>query len=347
MTAGLSKPSVGRSDELPTWRLIDLGRCAPVRAQAFAESVAESVGAGEVPNTVLVAQPSTPYISVGFHQSFSEEVDPEFLQRRRVPVIRRIEGGGATWLDRDQWFYQLVYRDEDGGPGGPPDLERFLVAPARAARDLGIAVDWRPPSDLVVGDRKVSGNAGGDWAGAHLLVGGFLGRADHAAMAGLLRLPHPGVRPLLRNEVERWVTSWEAESGTLPSWRELCERLVEAFRALRLFRVRPGHPTPAEESRFHRETVPRHRDPKWRELPPVDKPSGPLCRRIRVAGPHGLLVHADESSGRMTVALVDGPEIRAGYVLDSQLTDSPRRLQPDTAEFEELRTTVRACRGVG
>jgi lipoate-protein ligase A len=339
------EPAVRGDEELPVWRFLDLGRCEPFRAQAFVESVAESVAAGEVPNTLAVAQPAAPYISLGFHQSFVEEVDPAFLERRPVPVIRRVEGGGATWLDPDQWFYELVYRDEDGGPGGPQDLARFLAAPARAARNLGLPADLRLPSDLVVGDRKVSGNAGGDWADARLLVGGILGRTDHGAMTDLLRLPHPGVRPLLRAEVERWVTSWEAETGTLPSWSGLRDRLLEAFRALRLFRVRPGRPTPAEESRFRSETVPRHQDPAWRELPPLPKPPGPIRRRIRVAGPHGLLVSTDAGSEQLSVAVVDGSEVRAAYLLGSALAERPRRLAPDSTEMRELRAVVRATAG--
>jgi lipoate-protein ligase A len=335
------------SEELPLWRLIDLGRCSPLRAQTFAESVAASVGGGEVANTLLVAQPAAPYISLGFHQSFAEEIDPAFLLRRHVPVIRRVEGGGTTWLDPDQWFYQLVYREEGGGRGGASDFERFLAGPARAARALGIAVDWRPPSDLVVEDRKISGNGGGDWADAHLLVGGFLGRADHAAMADLLRLPHPGVRPLLRDEIARWVTSWEAETGTLPRWGELRDRLREAFEALRLFRAVPARPTAEEERRFRRETIPRHEDPGWRELPSVPSSSAPLRRRIRVAGPHGLLILADPGSGRLTVAATDGSEIRTAYTLEPSPAARPRRLRPSSPELEAVRTELRDPPGFG
>ena len=343
MTRSTAEPLPGAEDDLPVWRLIDLGRCEPFRAQTFVESVAESVASGEVPNTLIVAQPSSAYVSLGFHQSFAEEIDPGFLERRRVPVIRRVEGGGTTWLDPDQWFYELVYRDDSGGRGGPRDLERFLAAPGRAARELGLGAVLHPPSDLVVGDRKVSGNAGGDWAGAHLLVGGFLGRADHGAMADLLRLPHPAVRPLLRTEIERWVTSWEAEAGRLPAWSAVRDRLVEAFRALRLFRALPGHPTSAEESRFRTETLPRHQDPEWRELTPVAKSPGPLRRRIRVAGPHELLVFDGSGSGTLTVAVVDGPDLRAAYVADVSRADAPARLPRDSREFEDLRSSVLAA----
>jgi lipoate-protein ligase A len=345
VTGAVGAPTPAGDAELPVWRLIDLGRCEPYRTQAFAESVAESVARGDVPNTLLIAQPDRPYISLGFHQSFLEELDPVFLAQRRVPVIRRVEGGGTTWLDPDQWFYQLVYRDGEGGRGGAADLERFLAAPVRAARDMGLPVDLRLPSDLVVEGRKISGNAGGDWADAHLLVGGFLGRADHAAMANLLRLPHPGLGPLLRAQIDRWITSWELETGAIPAWDSVRDHLVEAFRTLRLFRVRSGRPTSAEESRFLSETVPRHQDPEWRELPPVPRPRGPILRRIRIAGPRGMFFVADEGSERVLVAIVDGVKIRAGYVLGCNRRERPQRLASDAPELGELRAALSAIAG--
>jgi lipoate-protein ligase A len=332
---------------LPLWRLIDLGRCPPMRAHAFAESVAESVAAGDVANTLLIARPAAPYISLGFHQSLVEEIDPGFLERRPVPLLRRVEGGGTTWLDPDQWFYQLVYRDEGGGPGGPPDLARFLAAPVRAARELGLPAELRPPSDLVVGDRKISGNAGGDWADVHLLVGGFLGRADTASMADLLRLPHPGVRPLLRELLDARITSWEVEAGGLPAWETVRDRLVRAFQALGLFRVRKDAPTAREESRFRSETVPRHQGAEWRELPPVAKASTLLRRRIRIAGPHGLVVVGEEGSERLFVGVVEGETVRVGYRLEASPASRPLRLGQDAPELGALRGAVRGAGGFG
>ncbi len=323
------------------WRHLDLGRCDPVRAQAFVESVAESVAAGEVPNTLVTAQPNAPYVSLGFHQSFSEEIDEGFLARRRVPVLRRVEGGGTTWLDPDQWFYQLAYREEDGGPGGPADLVRFLRAPVAAARLLGLSAELRAPSDLVVGDRKVSGNAGGDWAGAHILVGGVLGRADHRAMSDLLKLPHPAIRPIVREEIERRVTSWEAETGSLPAYAAWRDHLVEAFRAQGLFRSRPGRPTPSEETRFRTETTARHEDPSWRELPPAAKAPGPVVRRLRIAGPHGLLVLSATGTDRLGVAVVHGATVREAYAVGPPAgREGARRLAEGTDEFAEIARAV-------
>ncbi len=316
-----------RPGRLPSWRLLDLGRCAPARAQAFVEAVAVSVGEGRVPNTLVLAQPSAPYLSLGFHQSFHEELDPGFLERRRIPVLRRVEGGGTTYLDPDQWFFQLAYRDEGGGRGGPEDLKRFLRGPVAAARSLGLSAELRAPSDLVVGGRKVSGNAGGDWEGAHLVVGGFLLGADVRAMADALRLPHPALRPLLRGLVAREVTSWEEAVGVRPPWERFRQALASAIATEGRFEARTGAPTPAEEARFLEETLPRHSDPAWRELPPAPRRAGSLVRRLRIAGPHGLLVF--RGSGEHLAAIVDGDRLVEAYRVGDGPTDALEELGED------------------
>jgi lipoate-protein ligase A len=327
--------------ELPIWRRIDLGPCDPFRAQAFAEAVAVSVGRGDSPNTLLFAQTERPYLSLGFHQSFEEEIDPHFLERHRIPTIRRVEGGGTTYLDPDQLFYQLVYRDDKAGAGGPLDLPRFLAGPVSAAIALGLPAGFRAPSDIVVLGRKFSGNAGGEWSGAGLIVGNFLGRADHRAMADLLRLPHPSLRPLVRREVERWVTSWESETGRFPVWEDVKAALVEGFRAAGLFRTKNGAPTPVEESCFRTETVPRHQDPSWREVPPPPfRPGGPR-RRIRIAGPHGLLIFDGSEPGQLGVALVDGSELREGFQVSPGPKEELRPLGAEDPEFQELARSAR------
>ncbi len=329
--------------ELPVWRRIDLGRCSPLRAQTFVESVAQFVGAGEVPNTLLFARPDSPYVSLGFHQSFAEEVDPQFVARRRIPVIRRVEGGGTTWLDSDQWFYQLVYRDE--GAGGPGDLARLLRPVAEAATEQGLTLTVRPPSDLVVGERKISGNAGGDWDGAHILVGGILGRADRENMADLLRLPHPGVRPIVRAELARWVTSWVDETGHLPEWTAFADAVTNAFGEAGLFRTRSADPSEAEEAHFRRETVARHQETTWSELPPLPRTASSVERRLRVAGPHGILVLAGPGSEERRIAIVDGAVVRAGYALGPSLEAVARPLPRESSELEELAAAVRSITG--
>ncbi len=329
-----------RGGALPTWRLLDLGRCPPERAQSFAEAVAPSVADGSVPNTLLLARPSAPYISLGYHQSYAEELEPGFLARRPLPVLRRVEGGGTTYLDPDQIFYQLVYRDEATAAGGAADLARVLGAVARAARQLGLEASVRPPCDLVVGDRKFSGNAGGDWEGAHLIVGGWLLRADRETMADLLRLPDPALRPLLLREMGRWITSWEEETGGCPAPEHIAPALVEGFERAGLFRALPGETTEAEEARFRDEVAPRIETPEWRELPPLPKPPGPSVRRVRVAGPHGLWIVDGGSDGGRWAAVVEGNRIQEAFRWPEGDPGALLLVEPGRAEWEELRAAT-------
>ncbi len=313
-------------EDLPVWRLLNLGSCEPVRAQGFAEAVAPSVGRGDVPNTLLVVRTETPFVSLGFHQSYEEEIDPAFLDRHHIPVFRRVEGGGTAYLDSGQLLYYLVYRTAGRSGGGPSDLPRFLAGPLHAARSQGLAAEIRPPSDLTVGGRKISGNSGGDWADAHLIAGDLLGRTDHRAMADLFRLPHPALRSLLRREVRRWLTSWEGETGGPPDWKALTAALIEGFRAAGLFRLEPDRATAEEEHYFRAETVPHHYDRSWRDLPASSTPAGRLRRRIRVAGPHGLLVLDGTARGELSIGIVEGSELREAYLVGPGSTGGLRAI---------------------
>lgn len=85
---------------MEVWRLVDPGLAEPYMAQTFYEAVAQAVDGGEPPpNTVLLVQPSAPYVCLGFHQELEKEIDVECCREKGLPIIRRSQGGGATHLD--------------------------------------------------------------------------------------------------------------------------------------------------------------------------------------------------------------------------------------------------------
>ena len=330
---------------LPLWRVIDLGQCEPLRAVAFAEAVARFVARGEVPNTLLFARPSSPCVSVGFHQSPAAELEPSFVRGHRLPVIRRVEGGGTVYLDPDQLFYQFVYAATDESPGGPSDFARYLSAPIAAARALGLDGKFRPASDIVVGGRKISGNAGGEWDGAHLISGDLLGRADVRAMADLLRLPHPALRPLLRREIARWMTSWEVEAGRPPEWPPVQRAIVDGLSECGLGRPEKGSPSEEEEARFRSETIHRHEQPSWRDPPSPTLAPGQPQRKIRVAGPHGIVVFDDPSGLGLWVAVADGSRLVRAYTLDPRPEAKLQPVRAGAPERVEVARRLRAGAG--
>lgn len=91
------------------WRLIDLKIAEPYTAQMFYEAVAQAVDDGNSPNTIILIQPSEPYVCIGFHQELEKEIDTEFCRIHELPIIRRSQGG-ITYLNNDQLFYQVIAR---------------------------------------------------------------------------------------------------------------------------------------------------------------------------------------------------------------------------------------------
>ena len=52
-------------------RLIDLGDCEPLKAQTFYEAVAVAVDRGLSPDTLVLCRPSSPYVCIGYHRTWS------------------------------------------------------------------------------------------------------------------------------------------------------------------------------------------------------------------------------------------------------------------------------------
>ena len=336
-------------DPRPPGRLLDLGRCEPLRAQTYAESVAVSVARGEAPPTLLLCRPARPYVSLGFHQVSTEELDLAEVERRGLPVIRRVTGGGTTFLDPTQVFYQLVYPPGPGPgwTGGPGDFVGALRAPLALLQEFGLQAALRPPSDLVVQGRKISGNAGGTWEGAHLLVGGLLGTADVDAMAAVVRCPSPGFRHFVRGEMTRALTALDQELPRPPSPRELARDLRRAFEVHGPWALVPADPLPEEEDRFHREVLPRHRDPGWVHLPAIPRASSGVRRSLRVAGArHCLLLDGPGDSEYFVVA--EGETVRSAFRARAPSSGGGPTIEslfPGGPPWESLQERVRSWAG--
>ncbi len=338
-SAGLALPGAR-----PPGRLLDLGSCEPFRAQAFAESVAVAVARREAPETLILCRPDRPYVSIGFHQVSSEEIEDGELRRRGLPLIRRVTGGGTTFLDPSQVFYQLIYRGEPGSglSGGPGDFATALAAPLALLERLGLSAQLRPPSDLVVAGRKLSGNAGGTWEGAHLLVGGLLGTADVEAMAAILRCPSRDFRDFVQKAMGEALTGLDHELSHPPSPRELSEKLRSSFEDFGPWRLTPGDPERTEEERFLTEVLPRHRDPSWVHLPALPRAPSAVQRAVRVAGGRFCLVV--EGPGRTEYfVLANGNEIESDYRIGPAGPEAP--LLASHGTWEDLRQKVRSWGG--
>ncbi len=215
------------------WSLVNLGELDGLETQVVYHATALAVSEGVRGNTVLINWPDSPLVCVGFHQSVDLEIDIDFCKTNRIPFYRRACGGGAVLLNSDQIFYQVVAHLDT--PGIARKVDRFyeqLLAPVvKTYQDLGVNAKYRPVNDIVVGDRKISGNGAATFESAMVLVGNFILDFPRKLMARILKVPNEKFRDKVIKSLEAGVTSLKDELGNIPPRNEIIETYTQNFEA--------------------------------------------------------------------------------------------------------------------
>ena len=192
---------------------------------------------------LVLVSPERPLASVGYFQDTQKEVDLAFCRRSGIPVMRREIGGGATYLDRNQIFYQIVWRKDNSKlPRRIKDVFSALSEPAcETYRAFGIDSHFRAENDIVTAaGRKIAGQGGGNIAGCMVFVGGILMDFDHRTMTQILKTPDVKFRDKLFKTIHENVTTMKRELGEAPPREEIVSVLVERFSKI-LGRFSPAH----------------------------------------------------------------------------------------------------------
>lgn len=273
---------------METWRLIDLGKAEPLMAQTFYEAVAQAVDNGSSPNTILLVQPSRPYVCIGFHQELKKEIDLKYCRGNDLTVIRRSQGGGATYLDSDQLFYQVVANKKSEII--PLDInelfKKFLGVTVYVYMRLGLPAEFKALNDVVVYGRKISGNGAGSYGeNSIILVGNVIFDLDYDSMSRVLKVPSEKFRDKMAKSMVEWVTSIKRERGSAPSIEEVKRLLLEGYKELLRVDLVLGEPSTYEKVIWEQNVRPRHLSDEWLYLPEM--------RHERLIGKRTIKVASD------------------------------------------------------
>jgi len=196
--------------------------------------------------SVVVTSPQDPIVSVGYFENLDESVDLNFCRERGISVMRREIGGGTTYLDRNQVFYQLILRK--GNPIIPiriTDRYRlFSKPPLETYGRFGVEAAFRPISDLCTKEgRKIAGEAGGDIGECVVFAGGILLDFDYQTASGIIRCPDQTFRKMLYKSMKDNLTSMRQVLGKAPRKQEVESVLIEEYDRL-LSPLQPARLTP-------------------------------------------------------------------------------------------------------
>jgi lipoate-protein ligase A len=213
------------------YRFLDMGAIEPISTQAVYEAVAIERKNEVVPDTLIVCWPRSPVACIGYFQEADKELDIDYCREKEIPIVRRILGGGAVYLDSDQVFYQIV-----GARGGkiiPVDIEavfrKLLEAPVRTYRAMGIPAVYRPVNDIEVEGRKISGTGAAEIDGIAILTGNIILDFNYDEMTKILKVPDEKFRDKLTKSLKERVTTVKRELGYAPHRQDVKRLLLEKF----------------------------------------------------------------------------------------------------------------------
>ncbi|HET8654245.1 MAG TPA: lipoate--protein ligase [Longimicrobiaceae bacterium] len=137
----------------------------------------------------LLLYVNAPSVVIGRNQNPAEEVNGPYVREHGIQVVRRMSGGGAVYHDLGNlnFSFQAPYAPERFNR-----YEEFTRPVIEVLRELGVPAELNARNDIVVGDRKISGNAQSMAAGRMFSHGTVLFCSDLDRVSEALRVSPTG-----------------------------------------------------------------------------------------------------------------------------------------------------------
>jgi lipoate-protein ligase A len=161
-----------------------------------------------------------PTVSIGYFQSIDEELDIKRCEQLGIGVVRRMTGGGAV-LHESELTYSFITKTY---PKNIMESYSLICDPVvMGINKLGFDAKFAPLNDIVVGNRKVSGNAQTRKKGILLQHGTILLDVDVEKMFFVLRIPSEKIKDKMIKDAKARVM------GLNKPFEQVASALKESF----------------------------------------------------------------------------------------------------------------------
>jgi lipoate-protein ligase A len=154
---------------------------------AIDESLMSFVSKGASPATIRFYGWKPACVSIGFFQSISEEVNVKNARNLGVDIVRRYTGGGAVFHEKEI-TYSIILPEKKVAKDIIESYSYICQGIILGLEKLGIKAAFKPINDIVINNKKISGNAQTRKRGVMLQHGTILVDVDVEKMFSLLRV---------------------------------------------------------------------------------------------------------------------------------------------------------------
>ena len=106
-------------------------------------------------DAVFLLWSTTPTLMLGKYQNAWEEIDLPYAEEKGINLVRRLSGGGTIYTDEGGLQYSFIRRDGVREISFDEYMEPVIVA----LNSLGVPAERGGRNDILVGGKKISGNA--------------------------------------------------------------------------------------------------------------------------------------------------------------------------------------------
>ncbi len=244
------------------WELVHPGPLDPATHLALDQVLAEEVAAGRRKPTLRIWEWDKSAVVIGSFQSVKNEVDAENAAKFGFPVVRRISGGGAMFMEAGAIITYSLYAPTDLVQGmsfaeSYAFLDDWVLV---ALRSLGIKATYQPLNDIASPAGKIGGAAQkrlADGAVLHHVTMSY--DLDAEKMVQVLRIGREKLSDKGTKSAQKRVDPLRSQTG-LPR-AEIIERMVSTFRSLH--GLHDGEITPEEYARAEQLVAEKFGTDEW------------------------------------------------------------------------------------
>jgi len=212
--------------ELPV-RLIRAGRIEPGLTQGLYHFLAKGMNESS-DDTVILCSPTSPYLCIGYHQVLESVLDTKVCEALNLPIMRRFLGGGTTFLDCHQIFYQCIFHHSRVPWRTETVYQMMLAAPVKVLNRIGLSGRLRAVNEVEANSVRIAGIGGGRVGDAMVVVGNLLLDFDYSLMSSVWKVPDKPFRNLALETMKKRVGTLN-KLGCDHTLESLESFLAEAF----------------------------------------------------------------------------------------------------------------------